>query len=93
MDDNIALTENEEKVLILILLEGGSMSVKTAKKVLGWKDEFLNETRKSLVSKELLHDLTPDLQFGKNGRIEALKIHTKRLFHTGIKTSWVTPSG
>lgn len=82
------LTENEEKILILILLEDGSLSVKTALKVLEWNDTVLHETRKSLVEKELLHDLTPDIQFGKNGRIEALKIHTKRLFHTSTKTSW-----
>ncbi|MBI2120191.1 MAG: hypothetical protein HYT94_01040 [Parcubacteria group bacterium] len=74
------LTENEEKMLILIFLEEGSASVKTARKVFGWSDEVLNETRKSLVSKELMHDLTPDLQFGKNGRTEALRIQMRISF-------------
>ncbi len=84
MNEHI-LTENEQKMLILILSEGGSASVKTAQKVFGWSDEVVNETRKSLISKELMHDLTPDLQFGKNGRTEALKIQVRRLFPPYIR--------
>lgn len=72
MNEN-TLTENEEKVLTLILLLEGSASEKEVKKILGWNDEFLSEVRNSLVSKEFIHNLTPELQFGKNGKIEALK--------------------
>lgn len=75
-----ALTEDEEKILIVILLSQGSVSEKTVKKVLGLSDEVLSGTRSSLVSQDLMHDLTPDLQFGKHGEREALKIFMKRLF-------------
>lgn len=79
MNKNI-LTENEEKVLLLIFWLEGSASEKEAKKVLGWNDEVLSEVRNSLVSKELVHNFTPDIQFGKNGKTEALKILMKRHF-------------
>lgn len=86
------LTENEEKVLILILLLEGSASEKEIKKVLEWNDEVLKGVRNSLVSKELIHNLTLELQFGKNGKTEALRTHIKHLFHIGNKTGWLTPS-
>jgi hypothetical protein len=79
MNEN-TLAENEEKVLLLILLLEGSASEKEVKKVLECNDEVLREARSSLLLKELIHDLTPEFQFGKNGRTEALKILTKRLF-------------
>lgn len=86
------LTENEEKVLLLILLLEGSASEKEVKKVLGWNDEVLNKVRNSLVSKELIHNLTPELQFGKNGKMESLKILIKRTFPIKTKTAQTTPS-
>jgi len=37
------LTENEERVLILILLSEGSATEKGVKRVLDWNDELLSE--------------------------------------------------
>lgn len=82
------LTENEEKVLTLVLFCEGSVTEKGAKQVLGWDDEVLNKVRNSLVSKEMLHNLTSDIQFGKKGRSEALKILMKRLFPAPHKHSF-----
>lgn len=89
------LTVNEEKFLILLLLCEGSATEKGAKEVLGWNDETFTEVKNSLVSKEFIQKLafTPELHLWKKGKVEALKIHMRRLFHTGAKTSWVTPSG
>jgi hypothetical protein len=84
MNEN-TLTENEEKVLALLIFTEGSVTKKGTKEVFDWNDEVLTNVMNSLVSKEMLHNLTDDLQFGRNGRIEALKILTKRLFPAPYK--------
>jgi hypothetical protein len=79
--NEIALTENEEKILILILFEH-SITERAVKKILEWDDEVFTKSRDSLLAKKLIHNLQPEeLQFGKRGKEQALKIVVKRGFH------------
>lgn len=90
------LTENEEKILFLIFFEK-SIKESEIKKILDWDEKTFTEARDSLLSKELIHTLQQgELQFGKGGNTEALKILVKCCFplkaakkpHVG----WTTPS-
>lgn len=66
-----------------------SIAEHTVKKILGWSDEVFIESRNSLIAKRLIHDLQKgQLQFGRNGKIEALKIQMKRYFPA--YNPWIT---
>lgn len=95
MNEN-RLTENEEKMLVLrflLLLEGQKVSEHTLGSYLGWSDETAASTIALLQSKGLVFKRMVNIELKWEGQETARKILMECLFHTGTKTSWVTPSG